>query len=60
MSECSKEVNKALCTCFKCKKNDIQNIGKIVHNSTKWRHKQKTKNWKYSTSSSSSEINRLY
>ena len=58
----SKNLDKVLvlCTCSKCKKSDIQNIGKFVHNSTKWRHKQKAKNWNYNFNISEEEIDRLY
>ena len=39
--------NTILCTCFKCKKNDKDNIGNYVHPSTKWRHSKKVKNHYY-------------
>ena len=33
--------NKVLCTCSRCKKMGIDNIGNYVHPTTKWRHEKK-------------------
>ena len=33
--------NKVLCTCSRCKKIGINNIGNYVHPTTKWRHEKK-------------------
>ena len=58
--------DKVLCTCSKCKKNGIGNIGNYVHPTTKWRHVKNVKR-KYNlglinelNSDDEAESNRLY